>query len=185
MLELNFNPFPVLHSERLLLRKITPADTGQVFLMRTDPACMAYIGKPLMKEKEEALVLINSMLENLEKNEGITWAIALKEEPDILIGTIGFWRIMKEHYRAELGYMLLSQYFNKGYMTEAIRAANQYAFNQMNLHSIEANIDPANIASEVTLIKTGFVKEAHFKENYYCDGKFTDSAIYSLLNPKK
>jgi len=72
MLELNFNPFPVLHSERLLLRKITPADTSQVFLMRTDPACMAYIGKPLMKEKEEALALINSMLENLEKNEGIT-----------------------------------------------------------------------------------------------------------------
>ncbi len=184
MLELNFNPFPVLQSERLLLRKISTTDIDQVFLMRTDPACMEYVGKPLMKKKEEALVLINSMLENLEKNEGISWAIALKDEPDVLIGTIGYWRIMKEHFRAELGYMLLSRYFNKGYMTEAIQTTNSYAFNQMKVHSIEANIDPANIASEAILIKNGFVKEAHFKENYYYDGKFTDSAIYSLLNPK-
>jgi ribosomal-protein-alanine N-acetyltransferase len=52
----------------------------------------------------------------------------------------------------------------------------------MNLHSIEANINPENIASRKLLEKTGFVREAYFKENYFFNGKFIDSEIYSLLN---
>lgn len=183
MPELNFTPFPVLHSERLLLRKITPADTDQVFALRTDPVCMEFLDRPPLKDREEALGLINQMLEGIANNSSVSWVIALQEAPDTLIGTIGYWRIIPEHYRAELGYMLSPQYFNKGYMTEAIRLVNAYAFNKMKLHSIEANINPANAASEAILIKTGFVKEAHFKENYYYNGKFIDSVIYSLLNP--
>ena len=51
----------------------------------------------------------------------------------------------------------------------------------MNLHSIEAVIDPRNIASEKVLQKCGFLKEAHLIENEYYEGKFWDSVIYSLL----
>jgi len=46
---------------------------------------------------------------------------------------------------------------------------------------MEAIIDPENIASEHVLIKKGFVKEAHIKENVYWDGKYLDTVIYSIL----
>ena len=49
------------------------------------------------------------------------------------------------------------------------------------MHSIEAVIDPENIASERVLQKNGFVKEAHILENELYDGKFWDTVIYSLL----
>lgn len=66
-------------------------------------------------------------------------------------------------------------------MKEALKPVLQYAFTKMNLHSIEANINPDNIASAALLESCGFIKEAYHKENYYYDGVFYDSVIYSKL----
>jgi ribosomal-protein-alanine N-acetyltransferase len=52
----------------------------------------------------------------------------------------------------------------------------------MKLHSIQANIDPNNMASAAILKKFNFEREAYFKENFFFNGKFMDSEIYSLLN---
>lgn len=70
-------------------------------------------------------------------------------------------------------------------MKEALNAVIDYAFTTMNLHSIEANINPDNTASGALLESGGFVKEAHHKENFYFDGVFYDSIIYSKLNEKR
>jgi ribosomal-protein-alanine N-acetyltransferase len=106
----------------------------------------------------------------------------LKENSALLIGTIGLWRIIKEHYRAEIGYMLLPEYFRKGYTKEAITRVTAFGFEDMKLHSIEANINPANLGSAAVLKSTGYVKEAYFRENFYFDGTFKDSEIYSIIN---
>jgi len=70
-------------------------------------------------------------------------------------------------------------------MKEAMEVVLNYGFNIMELHSIEANINPVNIASTKILEKNNFVLEAHFKENYYYNGNFLDSYVYSLLTPNK
>jgi ribosomal-protein-alanine N-acetyltransferase len=93
--------------------------------------------------------------------------------------------MQKEHDRAEVGYMLHPDFRKKGIMQEALTAIIEYGFTQMNLHSIEAVIDPRNKASETILVRNNFVKEAHFKENYFFDGAYLDSAHYSLLTTKK
>ena len=90
--------------------------------------------------------------------------------------------MQKEHYRAEIGYLLHPDYQQKGIMDEALKAVIKYGFETMQLHSIEANVNPANAASMKLLEKNGFVKEAYFKENYFYNGQFLDSVIYSLLN---
>jgi [ribosomal protein S5]-alanine N-acetyltransferase len=185
MLTVSFQPFPVLETCRLLLRAVSDTDMEQVYLLRSDPDSMKYLGKDPMNNKTQALEMIEKLTVAHQTNEGITWAIALKEEPSRLIGTGGFWKITKEHYRAEIGYMLLPDYFNKGYMSEALQKMISYAFDKMNLHSIEANINPDNLASEALLVKMGFVKEAYFKENFYYKGNFEDSAIYSLVKKSR
>ena len=93
--------------------------------------------------------------------------------------------LQKENFRAEIGYALLPDYYKKGIADEALKAVIDYGFNTMNLHSIEANLNPDNIASAELLEKNNFEKEAYFKENYYFEGKFIDSLIYSLLTHKK
>ena len=60
--------------------------------------------------------------------------------------------------------MITPETFGKGYTTEAIKVVLEYGFEQLDLHSMEAIIDPDNIASERVLQKNGFVKEAHILE---------------------
>jgi len=177
MLQLNFILFPVLETERLILRKISMDDAPDLFVLRTNEDAMKYINKPLPKSIDEIKVLIKNMNEITER---IQWAIALKTENKI-VGTIGYHRIEKEHYRAEVGYMLHPDYWNTGLMTEALKVIIDFGFDEMNLHSIEGNINPNNAVSRKILEKFGFVKEAYFKENYFFNGKFFDSEVYSLL----
>jgi len=181
MLEINFNPFPNLETKRLLLRRLENEDVNEIFALRSDKEVMKYVPRPLAKTPEDALNHIAIINEKIDSNEGINWAITLKDNPK-LIGIIGHYRIKHEHFRAEIGYMLLPEYHGKGVISEAINEVIKYGFQVMKLHSIEAIIDPENFASARVLQKNGFVKEAHLKENEYYDGKFLDTIIYSILN---
>ena len=177
MLELNFHPFPVLKTERLFLRKISIEDAQYLFELRTNDDAMKYINKPLPKSIEEIEALINRMNEITER---IQWAIILKND-NKFIGTIGYHRVEKEHYRAEVGYMLHPEYWNTGLMSEALAGVIEFGFTDLNLHSIEANINPENDISRKLLKKFNFIKEGYFKEDYFYDGTFLDSEVYSLL----
>lgn len=180
MLEFNFSPFPVIESERLLLKRITNEDVKEVFELRSNPETMKYIPRPLVKNDEEALAHIALLDENINNNTGINWGITIKGNPKLL-GIIGFYRMQPENYRSEIGYMLLPEFHGKGIVPEAVKRLIEYGFKDLKLHSIEAVIAPENIASEKVLQKCGFVKEAHFKESEFYNGKFLDKVIYSLL----
>ena len=178
----NFNPFPQLVSERLVLRAFKDSDNAHIFGLRSDPLVMKYLDRPLMQNIEEANLLIQKIVASLQSNAGITWVITL-QNGDELLGTIGFWKMDPENARAEIGYMLRPAFQGKGFMQEALRTVIHYGFTELALHSVEANVNPDNQSSIKLLEKSGFVKEGYFRENYFFDGKFIDSAIYSLLCP--
>jgi ribosomal-protein-alanine N-acetyltransferase len=184
MLELNFWPFPEITTNRLLLNQALQKDAPEILLLRSHEKVMQYIKKERTKTIEEAEALIKRIEEDAINKEGITWGIRQNENPGKVIGAIGFWRIIKPHYRAEVGYMLYPDFWNKGLMKEALEAVINFGFNNMHLHSIEAHINPANAASAGILEKMGFIREAYFKEDYFFRGEFFDSAVYSLLNKK-
>jgi ribosomal-protein-alanine N-acetyltransferase len=181
MLTINFNPFPNLETERLLLRRVNEKDVNEIFALRSNPETMKYIPRPLAKSIADALEHIETIDAKIDTNEGINWAITYKNDSK-LIGIIGHYRIKPEHYRAEVGYMLLPEYNGKGIITEAVQEVVKYGFNEMKLHSIEAIISPENFGSEKVLQKCGFAKEAHLKENEFYEGRFLDTVIYSILN---
>ena len=183
MLEFKFGHFSVLETERLLLRKFRLEDAPELFAQRTNDEVWKYIDKPKTQNLEEAMELIKKILAAYENNEGIAWVMELKES-EKNIGNISFWRIEKENHRAEIGYLLLPEYWGKGIVKEAIDAVVEYGFREIKIHSIEANVNPNNKASLKLLEKAGFTQEGYFKENYFYNGKFYDSAIYSVVNPK-
>ena len=167
MLSVNFHPFPILQTERLVLRRITPADAADLFVLRTDGNVMRFIPRPLAETIADVLQLIQTIDDGTHRNETINWAIALQAD-NKLIGTIGFVRMSLASHRAEVGYLLHPQYQGKGIMQEALARI----------------IDPKNTASAKLLERNNFVKEAYFKENCFFEGKFLDSVHYSLLAPK-
>jgi len=182
MLSPCFSPFPELTTDRLLLRSMTMDDAASVLELRSNPQVMKYISRPLAKTMADGQAWVQLVLDALERNDGITWCICLKEQPATHIGTIGFWRMQKENYRAEIGYMLHPLHQGKGIAYEAIQAVLKYGFEVMQLHSAEAHVDPENMASIGLLQKAGFVREGLFKENYFFNGAFLDTAVYSKLN---
>mgnify|MGYP003597135014 CR=1 FL=1 len=148
--------------------------------LRSSEDVMHYIDKERMKTREDALALIQKMTDGIHTGTGINWGISLRNDPTLL-GTIAFWRLIPENYRAEIGYMLHPNFHGRGLMSEAMTEVIRYGFEVMNLHSIEANINPGNEVSRKLLLKFGFQKEAYFRENYFFNGKFLDSEIYSLI----
>ena len=180
MSQYSFLPFKNLSSDRLLLRQITTADVNEVFAMRSNTDVMKYVPRPLCTSLDEAYALVHMMQQKIETNEGINWAITLQGD-NKMIGFIGHYQIKWENFRSELGYMLSPEFQGKGIASEAVKLAVDFGFNEMKMHSIEAVIDPENIASARVLEKNKFIKEAHFKEYGFYNGRFLDSVVYSLL----
>jgi len=184
MLEFSFDPFPVIITERLILRRVTESDVNEVLFLRSDKKVLEYISMPHTKSIEEALAFIKKIDRLIQNNEAINWAISIKGETK-LIGTICIWNIIKEHHRAEVGYVLHPQYHGKGIMQEALTEVLRYGFKEMNIHSFAAHVNPKNLASIKLLERNDFKKEAFLKENYFFDNKFFDTVVYGLLTPEK
>ncbi len=182
MLQFNFNPFPELFTERLSLRQITHDDVNEIFFLRADEQVMQYIDRPRAAMIEDANRFIEMVNDATFNNTDVTWGICTKNDNRV-IGYLGFWRIKPDHHRAEIGYALHPDWHRKGVASEAVKAVLDYGFTVMNLHSVEACVNPANNASIRLLERHGFVREAYFKEDYYYNGRFLDSAIYSLITP--
>jgi ribosomal-protein-alanine N-acetyltransferase len=180
----NFNPFPGLQTERLLLRKLVEQDENEIYQLRSDESISKYLTRPLCQSIDEARSFIQRINIGIENNESLYWAISLKNNPS-LIGTICLWNISWEHERAEVGFELLPGFQKKGYMQEALTAVLDFVFNSMRLHSIEGVVAPDNRSSIKILEKNHFVREGYFRENFFYNGKFLDTAVYSLLNPGK
>lgn len=180
MITPEFNPFPILETPRLRLRKPELSDAADLFEMRSDPEVMQYIPRPLAKSLEDMHDFVRMLDGFASRNERINWAIEWKESGRV-VGMAGFVNIKPEHDRAEVGYSLTRSWHRKGIMREALQAILQYGFETMKLHSVEAIIDEENIASGNLLEDGGFRKEAHFIEDFFSNGRFRNSVFYGLL----
>ncbi len=183
MLQLCFDPFPVIDTERLILRRLTLADAADYFALRTNDEVMAFIERKRPASIIDMEEHIRKVNQDVDGNRTIVWTISAKGN-DQLAGTIAYHKITPEHYRAEIGYLLHPAHWRTGIMSEAIKAVLEFGFGQMGLHSIEAIINPLNEGSRKLLTKFGFIKEGYFKENYFYNGQFLDSEVYSLLSTK-
>ena len=175
-----FKKFPDLGSERLFFRKIVASDAKDLFSIRTNDEVMRFMDVNRFKSISDAEKMIGSIEESYKNESGINWGI-LEKDSNIFVGYFGFFRLIPEHCRAEIGYALNAKYWGKGYMNETINRMVRFGFKIMRLHSIEANINPRNERSKKVLEKIGFKKEAYFRENYLFNDRFLDSVIYSLL----
>lgn len=180
MLDIRFDTFPVLATSRLRLREIAPHDAPVLFTLRRNPDVTKYLDRDDDPDLQFVEALIGKMRTARDAGDGITWGLCLVDDPT-LIGTLGFWKIDKKNHRAEIGYTLFPQFWGQGLMSEAMAAVLRYGFDQMHLHSVEANTSVLNAASHALLEKFGFQREAHFRENWYHQGVFTDSLIFCRL----
>ncbi len=116
--------------------------------------------------------------EKFKKGELANFAVILKETNQ-LIGAIGL-VINKRFNRAELGYWIARNYWNKGYATEAAKRILEYGFTERGLHKIHASHLKRNPSSGRIMEKIGMTKEGEFKEHVIKYGKYKDLIIYGI-----
>jgi len=109
-------------------------------------------------------MLIAEFNEHFLNNTGITWAITLKGESDV-IGTCGFEPYQKGE-RGEIGFDLAQAYWGKGIMSEALRDVIAYGFNSFSLKGIDADTYCENKRSIILLERLDF-KKMEQVEDYF------------------
>lgn len=175
-----FDRFPILNTDRLQLVRHSLDHANDMYELRTDKDVMKFLDTSPPKSISDIENKIKENISNFDDKVGINWIIKLKESKEA-IGYLGIWRIDKQNNRGELGYALKKKFWQKGIATEAAKTVINYGFDQMELNTIMANTNPQNKPSQSLLSKLGFIQEAHFRQDYYFDGKYLDSAIYGLI----
>ena len=176
----SFENFPLLSTDRLLLRNFHKDDLKFLYEIRSNNKIAGAMGVKRHCAVSETEKLIEDIEESFKAGTGINWVICLKDKK-IPIGYVGVWKITQEHFKGEIGYALNSGYCNNGYMTEALREIIEFSFNELRLHRLEANIDSNNSNSINLLLRLKFKKEAFLREDYFINDKFHNSIIMSKL----
>ncbi len=179
-LNLPLAPAPTLKTDRLVLRELIKQDDEDLFVLRSNPEIMKYIDRPLAKRIEDIHELISEIEKLSNAGTAILWAITAKDD-DKLMGTIGYYRIQEENYRGEIGYILHPDLHGKGIMSEAMATVIDFGFSTIGFNSIEARTSPINVKSMASLQRNGFSKDGQIRQNYYFNGKFIDTMIFTLL----
>ncbi|HWO74634.1 MAG TPA: GNAT family protein [Bacillus sp. (in: firmicutes)] len=172
--------FPILETDRLILRQVTKDDASSLLKYLSDQEVMKYVGLEPFKSIEDALDEISWYQSIFEKKTGIRWGITIKNNGEV-IGSCGFLKVVSQHYRSEIGFELSREYWGKGIASEAFEAIIRYGFEEMNLQRIEALIEPPNIPSQKLVERHGFIREGLLRNYEFTGGKFDDLYMYSLL----
>ncbi|MBR6524822.1 MAG: GNAT family N-acetyltransferase [Clostridia bacterium] len=171
---------PRIETDRLVLREMKMRDAASLFSYCSDPAVSRYVLWDTYKYPSQARDYIRSVRRQYRQGFPGTFAIELKETGR-LIGTVGFMWINPEHRSCEVGYSLSRREWNKGYATEALKALNRYAFNDLHLNRVEAQYDVMNPASGRVMEKAGMHYEGTLRQRLNNKGRFVDVNIYAIL----
>ncbi|BBH24145.1 alanine acetyltransferase [Paenibacillus baekrokdamisoli] len=176
----NFNN-PVLETERVILRKITLNDLGDIYNYCSDKEVSKFTTWYPHSTIEDSLGFVKHIICLYEENKLAPWGIEDKETKTI-IGTVGFVYLDEKQSRAELAYALSREYWNKGVMSEIVRKVIQYGFEVMKLVRIEARCLLLNTGSFRVMEKCGMELEGILRKHVFVKGMFQDLKLYSIIN---
>jgi [ribosomal protein S5]-alanine N-acetyltransferase len=99
-----------------------------------------------------------------------------------VVGVFNLSQIFHKGFQnAYLGYYGMKAYAGRGLMTEALRLAVAYAFRDLGLHRVEANIQPDNHASIALVRRAGFRREGFSPRYLQVGGVWRDHERWALL----
>ncbi|MEE1944822.1 GNAT family protein [Pedobacter sp. KR3-3] len=171
--------FPIIKTDRLLLRQFTGTDLKDVYRGLSDPIITKYYG--ISYQSLEATKEQLKFFADLEKNgTGIWWAICSLHD-GTFYGGAGFNNLSKAHRKAEIGFWLLQDAWHKGMIQEVVPLIFTYGFSNLNLHRIEAFVESENTACKNTMRQLNFIHEGTMRDCEIKNGELISLDIYSKL----
>ena len=173
--------FPI-HTERLLLRELAPADEDDVHEYASDPQ-VSRLDRWGPNTLEITRGVVEGWLEQQRQwpREEINLGVELRDQHK-LIGVITLRTEAYANRSAEFGFAFNRLYWNQGYATEAARAVLDAAFRSLNMHRVCAGCDARNIGSYRVMEKLGMRREGHLLQDVWQKGEWRDSYRYAVLD---
>ena len=179
----DFSVFPVLTTDRVILRELSGGDAADVLVFRSDPKEQQFNSEPL-QTLGQSVALIDELRSDYSAETAVPWAVTLKSSSRV-IGLFGYHHWDRYHRRAEIGYDLARDVWGQGIATESLTAVVRFGFSEMQLNRIEAQTIADNEPSVRLLCRLGFALEGTRRSySWEEDGTFHDGAIYGLLRDR-
>lgn len=170
--------FP-LRTARTELRPLSDDDVAVHARLFQDPVVVRYLYDDLLEGE--------ALADHFDKRrwrgapaEG-EWANLGVYVAGVCVGEVGFGLTSATHGTCELGYVFLPEVAGLGYATEATRALIDFCAALWNPHRFVLRMDARNSASARLARRLGFILEAHFRENEFVKGEWTDEWYFALL----
>lgn len=170
-----------IKTERLLLRRFRESDAQMVFdNWASDKVVTKYLTWPAHRSVEVTKNTVNRWVKEYENPTCYHWAITLKNTEDV-VGDI-IMRVNEDELRCEIGYCLSRKCWNKGIMTEALKALIKFGFEVVGYERIESYHDVENPASGRVMQKAGMHHEGTLRRYAFRnDGVLGDCEIYAII----
>lgn len=120
---------------------------------------------------------------DLEWHRGTSYSfLVYRREDEALLGGATLSNVRRGVAQsASLGYWIGQRFAHQGYMTEALTAVLEFAFERLALHRVEAACLPTNEASRGLLLKLGFEEEGYSRQYLRIDGRWRDHCLFAIL----
>jgi [ribosomal protein S5]-alanine N-acetyltransferase len=175
------NVQPILETERLVLRPLTPDDAPAIArLAGRREIADTTISIPHPYSEEQARQWIAGHVDLFAKDKFFVFGMELKQQRT-LAGTVGLREIDAEHSQAELGFWVAVDLWGQGYATEASREVVSFGFEQLGLNRIYAHHMVRNPASGRVLGKIGMKHEGVLRQRVRKWGVFEDVVLLAAL----
>jgi ribosomal-protein-alanine N-acetyltransferase len=171
-----------IHTERLVLRDFHQEDLQAVHEYASDPEVVKYMtfGPNTLEDSQNFLGRAMGK-QSVDPRTDYDLGVALKSE-DRLIGGCRVNKTSK--IEAHLGYILNRRYWGEGYANEAARSMVEFAFSELGVHRIYADVHPDNAGSIRVLEKVGMTLEGRRREYMMIHGEYVDHLLYAILEHK-
>ena len=170
---------PAFETRRLVLRPIEESDAPGLHGAYGDAEAMRFWDAPPSVDVAETASRIRQTLAVERRWHGM-WAILSRSGG--FAGAINYHNVDPRNRRLALGWIVAPAFWKQGLVTEAAEIVLHHCFAAMEMHRIEALIEPENTASRRLATKLGFKQESDLlRDRLYVEGQYRSVLMYSLL----
>ena len=170
-----------LVTERLLLRELALSDAEACNAYESDPEVVRHQSHGVRTLDESRDYIARVRAESDVTPRSLFDLAVIEKAAGTLVGRIGLGVRDPEAREAALWYVVRRDRWGRGLIVEAARALLDWGFGERALHRVYVDVDVRNAASLRVADKLGMRREAHFVENAWVKGEWTDSVICAVL----